>query len=332
MFHGTRWKTVLMLAFMAFSTALLAADKPLLTLERDVPLTGGVSRFDYQALNPQDGLLYISHMGAGQIVVFNTKTNQPVTNLSGFPSVTGVFVLPEIHRLFASVTGRHQVALVDAEKLKVLNWLPGGRFPDGMAYVPELHQLYVSDEMGGGETVIDVLNHKRLINIQMGGEVGNTRYDPVSHLIFANVQTKNELVAIDPQTRKIVGRHPVKGGNRPHGLWIEADSRLAFLACEGDSKLVVMDLNNYEEVGVFDVGEDPDVLSYDSDLKVLYVAAEKGKVSLFSLKDKKVQKLGDVEVGNNSHSVQVDPQTHLVYFPLRKVGKGPVLRIMKPNF
>jgi len=91
-------------------------------------------------------------------------------------------------------------------------------------------------------------------------------------------------------------------------------------------------LTNYQEMGVFDVGEGPDVLSYDKEKKVFYVASEKGKVSVFSVKDRKVEKMGEVEVGNNSHTVQVDPQTHLVYFPLLQVGKNPVLRIMRPNF
>jgi len=322
----------LLLLGMVISSITLAEDQPLLKLEKDVPLTGGISRFDYQDLNPEDGFLYISHMGAGQIVVFNTKTGQPVTTLSGFPGTTGVLVIPQLHRLYASVTRRHQVAIVDTQSLKTLKRLPGGQFPDGIAYVPETRELYVSDEMGGQETVIDVLKNKWLASIKMGGEVGNTRYDPFSHLIFANVQTLNQLVAIDPQTRKIVGRYPVKGGKSPHGLLIEPEQRLAFLACEGDAKLVVMDLTNYQEMGVFDVGEGPDVLSYDKEKKVFYVASEKGKVSVFSVKDRKVEKMGEVEVGNNSHTVQVDPQTHLVYFPLPQVGKNPVLRIMRPNF
>jgi len=317
---------------IVFSPTAFAEDQALLKLEKDVPLNGGLSRFDYQDFNPQDGLLYISHMGAGQLIVFDTKTNEPVTTLSGFSGVTGVLILPEFHRLYASATRQHQLAIIDSQTFKVLARLPGGHFPDGMAYAPETRQLYVSDETGGEETVIDVLKNKRLATIKMGGEVGNTRYDPVSHLIFVNVQTKNELVAIDPQTRKIAGRYPVKSGQHPHGLWIEPDARLAFLACEWNSKLVVMDLTNFQELNSFDVGKDPDVLSYDPGFKALYVASEQGKVAVFSLKDKRLQKLGEVEVGDNSHSVQVDPQTHLVYFPLKKVGNTPMLRIMKPNF
>jgi DNA-binding beta-propeller fold protein YncE len=310
----------------------LSPAKDLLKLEKDVPLTGGVSRFDYQSLDSQNGILYLSHMGAGQIIVFNTKTDQVLATLSGFPGVTGLLVLPELHRLYANVTRRHQTAVVDTQSLKVLSHVPSGHFPDGMDYVPELRQLYVSDEIGGEENVIEVATNKRVASLKMGGQVGNTRYDPVSRLIFAPIQTKNELAVINPSTGKVTGKYPLQGGKSPHGLWIEPDTKLAFLACEWDDKLVVMDLTSYKEIAVFDVGKEPDVLSYDPGLKILYVACERGKTSVFSVKDRKVEKLGEVEVGENAHSVQVDPQTHRVYFPLRKAGKGPVLRIMKPDF
>ena len=102
---------------------------------------------------------------------------------------------------------------------------------------------YVSDESGGKETIIDAQTNRRIATIDMGGEVGNTKYDSGSHLIFANLQTKNELVAIDPKKDQIVGRHVLKGGSGPHGLLIDASKRLAFAACEGDSKLLVIDLN-----------------------------------------------------------------------------------------
>src|SRR5207249_7547591 len=39
----------------------------------DVPLPGTASRFDYQSLEPASGRLFISHMGAGQLVVFDVR-------------------------------------------------------------------------------------------------------------------------------------------------------------------------------------------------------------------------------------------------------------------
>jgi DNA-binding beta-propeller fold protein YncE len=196
--------------------------------------------------------------------------------------------------------------------------------------VPELQQLYVSDEMGGEEIVIDAVKNKRLAYIKLEGEVGNTRYYPNSHRIFVNVQTRNELVAINPQTQKIILRYSLQGGKHPHGLCLDPNSRLVFIGCDGDEKLVVVDLDDFHEVGVSDVGKDPDVLEFDSQLGFLYVASESGTVSIFRVRDRKVEKIGDFPVGANAHTVAVDPKTHLVYFPLRKSGPGPVMRIMKP--
>src|SRR5213079_3533417 len=44
------------------------AEAPLRAVA-DVPLPGSASRFDYQSLEPASGRLFISHMGAGQLVV-----------------------------------------------------------------------------------------------------------------------------------------------------------------------------------------------------------------------------------------------------------------------
>jgi len=42
---------------------------------------------------------------------------------------------------------------------------------------------------------------RRLGTIEMGGEVGNTQYDPTAHLIYACVQTRNQFVTIEPEKK-----------------------------------------------------------------------------------------------------------------------------------
>src|SRR5580692_9212933 len=75
----------------------------------DVPLPGSAVRFDYQSLDMSHGRLYIAHMNANQLVVFDTKKRVVVANLDGFPSVHGVLAVPELGRVYASVTGEHKV-------------------------------------------------------------------------------------------------------------------------------------------------------------------------------------------------------------------------------
>ena len=317
-------------AILLFAVAGVAEPQSLLQTVADIPLPGGTTRFDYQSLDPSTGRLYLSHMGDGTVVVFDTKTDKVLANVPGFPVVTGVLVVPALKSLYASVTRDHAIGVLDTEKFVVRKRIKDGKFPDGLAYSPETHKLFVSDESGGVETVIDTQRNERVDTIEMGGEVGNTQYDPASHLIYACVQTRNELVEINPQTDKIQARYRLSGGEHPHGLYIDDQHGKAYIACEGDNKLLVFDMKNHTVENVFPVADGPDVLAFDRGLQLLYVACESGSVSVFRFSNGKLEKLGNVKVGANSHSVSADSQTHRVYFPLKNVNGSPVLRIMAP--
>src|SRR5258705_8749890 len=112
-------------AAVSFSFSVSFAQSPgsvekVLAKVADVPMPGPAVRFDYQAFDPSSGRLYIAHMNADQLVVFDTTKRQVLANLDGFKRVHGVTVAPEIHRLYASVTGDHQVTAVDTETFRIV--------------------------------------------------------------------------------------------------------------------------------------------------------------------------------------------------------------------
>src|SRR5690349_11431288 len=144
---------------------------------RDVPLSGGTSRFDYQSLDQQAHRLYIAHLGSGLVTVFDTETGSVIGDVANVPGVHGVLAVPELGRVFASATDANQVAVIDPASLSVVATVPGGDYPDGLAYAPDVNKLYVSDEHGKTDTVIDVRTNQVVATIPLGGEAGNTQYD-----------------------------------------------------------------------------------------------------------------------------------------------------------
>lgn len=76
------------------------------------------------------------------------------------------------------------------------------------------------------------------------------------------------------------------------------------------------------------VGHDPDVLAMDERLGVLYVASESGIVSLFDTLGS-VTRIAQALLAPAAHTVSVDPETGLSYWPLQNVNARPVLRIME---
>ena len=159
--------------------------------------------------------------------------------------------------MYVSAAGAHQVAIIDDRTLKVTARVGGIRFPDGIAYARDADKVFVSDESGGTDVVIDPKTDSKRSTIELGGEAGNTHYDSVSHCILVTVQTKNQLVAIDPVRERIVQRYDLAGSDHPHGFTIDEDGRLAFISCEGNATLLVVDLRTMKVVQSLKVGRWP---------------------------------------------------------------------------
>jgi DNA-binding beta-propeller fold protein YncE len=336
-FHSGRLQLVFAFLASVFCLSSCAADaqeardsgEQTLKKVADVPLPGPAVRFDYQSLDAEHGRLYIAHMNADQLVVFDTRKRQVIANLDGFKRVHGVIAVPGINRVFASATGEHKVAAVDMKTLKTVAMTGPVDYPDGLAYSPATKRVFVSDERGGMDAVIDAESNKLLTAIPLGGNAGNTVYDPGSGRILVAVHGRNELVVIDPVTTKIVGRHPLPGLENPHGITLDLTRRLAFVAGEENHSVAVFDLKTMKLLSVHQVGDDPDVLAFDPGLKRLYVSAESGTVTVFEENGSDLRSLGQFNMPH-AHTAVVDPKTHLVYFPLENMDGHPLLRIMRP--
>lgn len=293
----------------------------------DIPLPGDRSRFDYLSLDSKTGRLFIAHLGAGQVIVYDTQTRKVIGEIKDLPSVHGVLAIPELNRVYASAIGINQLVSIDAKTLAITGRLPTGKYPDGIAYSSEYQKVMVSNQFGNSDTVIDVAKNQAIATVDLGGEVGNTQYDAGAKQFLAAVQTRNQLVAISPKTHQVTGRSDVPGCDHPHGLLLDSDHRLAYVACEHNATLAVVNLSNMKVLGTQSVGNDPDVLALDPKLQRLYVASESGTVSIFSTKANTLTKLEDV-FAPSAHTIAVNSQTHDIYLPLENIGNRPVLRVM----
>ncbi len=329
----TKWTygivTVLLLLSVGIAHSQTGASKPVLSTVADIPMPGPAVRFDYQSLDVEHGRLYISHMNANQLVVFDTQKRQVIANLDGFSRVHGVIAVPEVDRVFASATGDHKMVAVDMNTLKVVGSAGPINYPDGLAYSPATKRVFVSDEHGGVDAVVDAEMNRLITSIPLGGGAGNTVYDPGSGRILVAVHGVNELVSIDPAAMKITGRYKLPGVENPHGIALDQANRLAFIAGEENHSLAVFDLNTMKLLTVHQVGEDPDVLAFDPGLGRLYVSAESGSVTVLKESNRDLRQLVQLHMPH-AHTVSVDPKSHLVYFPLENVDGHPLLRIMQP--
>jgi DNA-binding beta-propeller fold protein YncE len=345
--------SALLLAFAVWADAAAQdrAASRLFSPAGDFPLGASVNRTDYESIDAKARRLYIAKMDAGQLLVFDIEKNKLLAQLDGFPKITGVLVVPELHKVYASVPGSGvlssisvglgmaglsrgdgEVAIRDTHTLKELTRVPAGVFPDGIAYDPNDHRIFVSDELGSAVTVIDAATDKPAGRIDTGGEVGNVRYDPASGDIFVPVQSNNQLARIDPGKTAVAARYVLSGCEHPHGFIVAPKGGIGYVACDENDQLVTVDLTTGHVINKQPVAHDPDVLAIDPGLNRLYVASESGSLSTYNIGvPGKPASLGDVFIGAGAHTVAVDPVSHRLYFALADLNGRAVLRVLAPK-
>ncbi|MQS16293.1 YncE family protein [Streptomyces kaniharaensis] len=303
-------------------------DLPLQQVE-SLTLPGDSSRFDYASLDADRGLLFIAHLGAGEVIEVDTRSNQVVRTIPDLSSVHGVLAVPSLHRVFATATGANELATIDEDTGQVLRRSPTGDFPDGLAYDPAHGTVWTTNESGGSETVVDAATGAVRGTVKVGDEAGNNAYDPASGQILVAAQGSNELAVIDPVSLTVTRRVPLPGCDHDHGLTLAPDDRIAFVACDGNARLLTLDLTTWQVTGTDEVGQDPDVLAYDSAAHRLYVAAESGWVTVLDNQARHLTVTGRAHLADGAHVVAVDPVTHRTYYPVpHRDGGHPALLTM----
>jgi YVTN family beta-propeller protein len=295
----------------------------------DVRLPGSPSRFDYQDIDAARRRLYVAHLGAAQVDVIDLESSKVVGVVRDVPAVHGVRVAPDLGVVYASATRDDAIVAIDQSTLAVLARVPTGKFPDGLAYDPNERVVYASNKDAGSLTAFDATATRQPRTIEVADETGNVVYDPTTMTVRVAARTPDQLAEVNPRSGEVTSRIGLPGCKGAHGVYLEPEAKLAFVACEDNGRLSTVDLTTNRQSELEPVGRNPDVLAYDPGLHRLYVASESGVVTVLELRGASLEKLGEAKLAAHAHSVAVDPATHRVYFPLQDVRGRPTLRVMR---
>ena len=281
----------------------------------DLPGPPG-KRFDYLTIDYNDNYLLSAHLAAGLLYVIDLKTNKLVAAIPDVPGVEGVEYAPDVNKVYTSDWLENKIGVVDLGQMKLIKKLPTESKPDGSTYAQPFRKLYVSDERGRAVAVVDVTTDTIIKTLRFESETGMPQYDPVARKVYVNLQDQNLFAVIDPATDTVVGRHPVGKCSGNHGMALDAEHHRAFLQCEGNNLLTVVDLDTYKPIAYLPTAAGGDVVKFDPGLKRVYVACSSGAITVIQEDDPNhFRKLEDFPVQKRVHSLAVDVRTHRVYTP-----------------
>ena len=245
-------------------------------------------------------------MNADQLVVFDARSRQIVANLDGFKRVHSVWAVPELGRVYASVTGRppggrrgRQVAQ-DAARVGPVT------YPDGLAYAPGPS---ASSSPTRAERRMPSSMHDRTPSSRR-----STRWRGGEHRLRSRLPTDTRRGPRPPgagrdRPRQRDDQGAISVARLTRTPWRQPRCRAParFSLRRGESHAGRL-RPGHEEGSRNALGRrGPDVLAFDPGLGLLYVAAESGRVAVFREQDRKLVSEGLLTMPH-AHTVCVDPR------------------------
>jgi DNA-binding beta-propeller fold protein YncE len=206
-----------------------------------------------------------------------------------------------VKKFCTSNAGDNTIGVVDMKQTKVVKKLKTESKPDGSTYATPFHKLYVSDERGKAEAIVDVTKDEIVNTVHFDSETGMPQYDPVARKVNVNLQDDNIFAVIEPRTDEVVGKYPVQG--QPWQA-LDPEHHRAFLSWEGNELMTVFDLDKNQLIAFFPMTGGPDVIKFDPGLNRIHVACSSGAISVFQMDDPDhYRKLEDFPVEKKVHSL-----------------------------
>src|SRR5208282_6913051 len=99
--------------------------------------------------------------------------------------------------------------------------------------------------------------------------------------VYVNLESKNEVVAIDSHTLKIKSRWQVAPAGGPTALAMDLKHRRLFSAGRNPQMLVVMDADSGKVIQSFPISAGVDAAAYDAATGMIFVSTREGMLHIY---------------------------------------------------
>lgn len=267
--------------------------------------------FDYITVDSSARRVYLSH--GTEIKVIDADTGAPVGNITGLKQDHGVAVAAEFGRGFITDGADAKVVIFDLKTLKAVGEAKADKDADSIVYDPASKRIFAMNGDPHSCTVIDAKNGQAIGTIDMGGAPEFAVADGKG-TVYANVEDKNELVAIDSRTLKIKSRWPLAPAGGPTGLAIDQQHRRLFSAGRNPQMLVVVDADSGKVIQSFPITSGVDAVAYEPETGLIFASTREGMIHVFH--EDSPDKFSEVETVKTEFGAKtmgLDTKTHNLF-------------------
>ena len=281
---------------------------------------GGEGGWDYLTADATARRLYISR--GTHVIVLDLDSGKNVGDIPDTPGVHGIALAPELGRGFTSNGREGTVSIFDIKTLRLITKVKVGDNPDAILYDPATKRVFTFNGRSHDSSAIDAGSGKVLGTIPLDGKPEFAASDAKGE-IFANIEDKSELVAIDPSKLEVKSKWPLAPCTEPSGLSIDRKHRRLFVGCD-NKMMAVVDADSGKVLATPAIGEGVDATAFDDETKLAFASCGEGVLT--AVKEESADKFNvaeSVKTQQGARTMALDTKTHNVFVVTAEFGPPP---------
>jgi YVTN family beta-propeller protein len=268
--------------------------------------------WDYIAVNPVNGNIYVSH--SSQVNVLNQNTGDSVGVIPNTTGVHGIAFAPEFKKGYTSNGKLNTVTVFDISTNAVLAQIKTGENPDAIMYDPFSKKVYTCNGRSKDLSVIDPATNEVVKTVDLGGKPETPVSDEGGNL-YINIEDKSEIAVVNTKTFTVTNRWKIGNGKEPSGLAIDIKTKRLFAGCD-NKLLIVVNAENGKVVKELPIGDGCDGVAFDPGTQNVFSSNGDGTLTVIHEKSsKEFSVVENATTKKGARTLAVDEKTHRVYLP-----------------
>jgi YVTN family beta-propeller protein len=302
---------------------MAAAQTPYKVLDRWV--IGGTGGWDYLVADSGAHRLYLSH--GAQVDVVDTTTGKLAGTITGLQRTHGI-VLDDAGKYgYITDSGLNAVVVFDRATFKVVKTIAADTGADGEAWEPVTKTVWAFNGRSKDVSVIDSTTNEVVATIALPGKPEFPQADGKG-FVYDNIESTNQIVKMDAQTKKVVATWTLKDCDGPSGLAIDREHMKLFSVCDG-KKAAVLDAETGKQLASPEIGDGPDAAGASSRLQLAFSSNGGGTLSVVDLKSYKT--IEELLTEKGARTMAYDAETDKAYLVTAKFGPLPAVTAAVPR-
>jgi YVTN family beta-propeller protein len=311
------------LVFFAAVTALAQKPYSILTQWK----IGGEGGWDYLTSDPQAHRLYVTH--GPRVEVLDSDSGKVVGSITGLKGTHGVALDDAGKYGYVSDGGANVVVVFDRASFATVASIPAGTNPDGIVFEPRTKTVWAFNGRSNNATVIDAAQQKVVATIPLSGKPEFPVADG-SGTVFANIESKNEIVRFSAETKTITATWPLDNCDSPSGLAIDRAGRRLFAVCDG-GKMAVVDAKSGKTIANPAIGDGPDAARYDAKRKLAFSSNGGGTLTIIDASKDSYPVLQNLTTQRGARTMTLDETTGHIFLATASFGDRPAPTAANPR-